>query len=146
MLLSNTNKTKQFLTIEECMESIHSRTGYIIDPNGFTIVDAEAMENIKKLPMLVLCEAWNEKTIPNFMQSDLRKFEITNISVSYGDLTFFKNLISVTFQMIHSSENYAEEYELSFDVIFDKNILKEFPLKDQMARYRYGKLTDIIVR
>lgn len=144
MLLSDQNKTKQFLTIEECMESIHNRTGYIIDPNGFTIVDAEAMENIKKLPMLVLCEAWNEKTIPNFMQSDLRKFEITNISVSYGDLTFFKNLISVTFQMIHSSENYIEEYESSFDVIFDKNILKEFPFKEQMARYRYGRLTDII--
>nr|DAS78243.1 MAG TPA: hypothetical protein [Caudoviricetes sp.] len=146
MLLSNQNKTKRIPTIKECMEDAYSNLAYNIRSDGFQITDTKALGNIVNLPMLVLCEQWDENTVPNFMQSDLKKFEITNIIVSYGNLIFFKNLISVTFQMIHSTENFEEEYESSFDVIFDKNILKEFPLKDQIARYRYGKLTDIIVR
>lgn len=143
MLLSNTNKTKRIPTIREYMEGAYSNMAYKIDPGGFQITDTKALGNIVNLPMLVLCEQWDENTVPNFMQSDLRKFEITNIDVIY-EVVEIRELVMVTFRTSHSTETTMEKYISSFSVFFNKDILEEFPFKEQMARYRYGRLTDII--
>ena len=145
MLLSNTNKTKQVPTIKECMEGAYSNLAYNIRSDGFTIVDTVALGNIVNLPMLVLCEQWDENTVPNFMQSDLKKFEITNIDVIY-EVVEIREMVMVTFRTSHSTETTMEKYISSFSVFFNKDILEEFPFKKQMARYIYGRLTDIITR